>query len=188
MENKGKTWSRGTNSRLPFVVISLVACFDALRLIPKLPSSPSFKQVSLYQAALGQYRRASSEMANERKTARREEGKSCKHIYRYLSSAQYPARFLKNRFTYQNVKGAVLEGFTCSTCLLDTARTTRSHWLSVEVNSQNWPINFFLDPLSPPSCKLPWILAIFFSRAAIERGRDVSNVSGTQDASKLTVT
>ena len=117
-------------------------------------------------------------MANERKTARREKGKSCKHIYRYLSSAQYPARFLKNRFTYQNVKGAVLEGFTCSTCFLDTARTTRSHWLSVEVNSQNWPINFFLDPLSPPSWKLPWILAIFFSRAAIERGRDVSNVSG----------
>ena len=39
MENKGKTWSRGTNSRLPFVVISLVACFDALLLIPKLQAS-----------------------------------------------------------------------------------------------------------------------------------------------------
>ena len=187
MENKGKTWSRGTNSRLPFFVnVNLDFSSSLFWRAPFNPQASSKLACTRALSVSTGERAVKWRTSEKRREERRENPVSI--LNGYLSSAQYPARFLKNRFTYQNVKGAVLEGFTRSICLLDTARTTRSHWLSVEVNSQNWPINFFLDPLSPPSCKLPWILAIFLSRAAIERGRDVSNVSGTQDASKLNVT
>ena len=74
-------------------------------------------------------KRASSEIANERKTAGKDKGKACKHLFKYTPIHPLPKK--KNSFLCQNVKspkGTVYEGFTCSACLLDSARAKPNDW------------------------------------------------------------
>ena len=186
MENKGKTWSRGTNSRLPFFVNVNLDFSSSLFWPATFNPQASSKLACTRPLSVSTGERALKWRTSEKRREERRENPVSIFIDTSVQHSTTPASWK----TVLRIKMSKVRCWRVSHAprLLDTARTTRSHWLSVEVNSQNWPINFFLDPLSPPSCKLPWILAIFFSRAAIERGRDVSNVSGTQDASKLTVT
>ena len=166
MENKGKTWSRGTNSRLPFFVNVNLDFSSSLFWRATFNPQASSKLACTGPLSVSTGERAVKWRTSEKRREERREKPVSIFIDTSVQHSTPPASWktvLRIKMSnFKTSKGAVLEGFTCSTGLLDTTRTTRSHWLSVEVNSHNWSINFFLDPLSPPSCKLPWILALFF--------------------------